>query len=156
MESSEFVSYLSKFPSILKLFDGVYSFDKIPSKIKINHFIICNTDKSTGSGKHWFCFYRVNKNLIECFDSLGINDNEKKHQLITACKFTHAVTLKLNNTQIQSSSTNTCGKFCLMFIVERLHNPDLDFEELMNYTFTDNEVENEKILDEFFIEIFGN
>ena len=155
MESSEFSTYLTKFPSILKLFKGVYSFDKIPSRIKINHFLICNTDKSSGSGKHWFCFYRVNRNLIECFDSLGIND-EKKSNLIHACNFSHEVNLTFNNTQIQSSLTDTCGKFCLMFIVERLHNPDLSFDELLNTIFSEEVLENEKVLEAFFSEIFGN
>ena len=64
MESSEFSLFFSKFPGFLKLFDGVYSFDKIPTQLKLNHFIICNTDVSSGEGKHWFCLYRSNKKFI--------------------------------------------------------------------------------------------
>ena len=155
MESSDFVSYLSKFPSVLKLFDGVYSFDKIPTKLPVNHFIICNTDISTGSGKHWFCIYRFNQQLIECFDSLGVNTDLKKNQLIKACNFQGALKLIVNNTQIQSGVSDTCGQFCLMFIIERLHNPDLNFDELLNESFLEDCNENEKNLNIFFDDIFS-
>ena len=149
MESSEFSILFSKFPGFLKLFDGVYSFDKIPTQLKLNHFIICNTDVSSGEGKHWFCLYRSNKKFIECFDSLGIN-NLKKSSLLTACKFRNVDELKINSTPVQLSSTDTCGRFCVMFIVERLHNCDMTFDELLNEIFTDDCIENEKVLKTFF------
>ena len=154
MEGSDFTTYLSKFPSVLKLFDGVYSFDKIPTKLRVNHFIICNTDNSTGSGKHWFCIYRVRQQLLECFDSLGINTDIKKSQLIKACNFKGALNVIVNNTSIQSPLTDTCGKFCLMFIIERLHNPDLNFDQLLNESFSDDCNENEKAVNAFFDDVF--
>ena len=43
-----------------------------------------------------------------------------------------------------------------MFIVERLHNPDLSFDELLNTIFSEEVLENEKVLEAFFSEIFGN
>ena len=153
MESSEFQSYFSQFPAIAKLFDGVFSFDKIPQRLKLHHFIICNTDISTGEGKHWFCLYKEDKNTIECFDSLGLATELKKSNLLNACRFTSVGQLKINCTQVQSSSTDTCGKFCLMFIIERLHNPDMTFDDLMNEIFTDNCAENERNVEKFFNEI---
>ena len=95
MESSEFVFYFTNFPTLQKLFDGVYSFDEIP-QIKLNHFIICNTDIRAGTGKHWFCLYRSNKKFVECFDSLGFSDSSKKTSLINACHFKTKSGLKVN------------------------------------------------------------
>ena len=152
MESSEFAFYFSNFPTLLKLFDGVYSFDKIPTQIKLHHFIICNTDISSGSGKHWFCVFRSNKKFLECFDSLGFDDT-KKQSLINACTFKNISEIKINSTPVQLSTSDTCGKFCVMFIVERLHNPDMTFDELMNEIFSDDCEANEKILQQFFEEI---
>lgn len=153
MESSQFSLYFSNFPTIFKLFDGVFSFDKIPKNLKIHHFVICNTDISSGEGKHWFCLYRTNKDLVECFDSLGINDLSKKTVLVNICNFTGAKELKINNTQLQLLTSQTCGKFCLMFVIERLHNPDLTFDELLDFIFTDDCNENEKTVANFFDEI---
>ena len=120
MESSEFALYFANFPIALKLFDGVYSFDKIPTHIKLHHFVICNTDVSSGTGKHWFCLYRSDKNFIECFDSLGIHDELKKAALLNVCKFKNVAELKINATPLQLSTSDTCGKFCVMFIIERI------------------------------------
>ena len=153
MESSEFRSYFLHFPAIFKLFDGVFSFDKIPKKLKLHHFVICNTDVSSGEGKHWFCLYKSKKNTIECFDSLGVESETKKNNLLNICQFYSANELKINSTQVQASTSTTCGKFCLMFIIERLHNPDLTFDELLDFIFTDDCNENEKTVANFFDEI---
>ena len=153
MESSEFAFYFSNFPTVLKLFDGVYSIDKIPTQIRPHHFLICNTDISAGSGKHWFCLYRSNTNFIECFDSLGINEELKKSTLLNVCKFKNVTEIKINSTPIQLSTTDTCGKFCIMFIIERLFNPDLSFDNLLNDLFTDDCSKNEETLVKFFQDI---
>lgn len=156
MESSEFYSYLSQYPKALKLLAGICSIDTIPSKIKINHFIIVNSDLSQNSGIHWFCLYRASKCQIECFDSLGVCSQSKKQTLISACNVSQIESIKVNTTPIQMNSTNTCGKFCLMFILERLHNPDLSFDELLDTIFTNNPSDNEKILHEYFADVFSD
>lgn len=155
MESSEFILYFSKFPKILKLFDGTCSIDTVPKRLHVHHFIICNTGLANTRGKHWFLLYRPNKNTIECFDSLG-NDDSKKTFLLKNCSYSGIEYIKVNLTPLQQSNTDTCGKFCLMFIVERFHNPDLDFEDLLNSTFSDDRKSNEAAVIEFFNTILAN
>ena len=79
MQGSEFVEYFEKNPILKKQFKGVFAIDTLPKSLKYRNFCICNTDKSSGNGFHWFCFLRSSKETIECFDSLGIN-KEKKEQ----------------------------------------------------------------------------
>ena len=149
--------YFANFPTLLKLFDGVFSFDKIPAKLQLYHFIICNTDISSGTGKHWFCIIRSNKKFVECFDSLGFQEQSKKTALLSALKFNRISEIKINTTPVQLSNTDTCGKFCLMFIIERLHNPDMPFDELINDIFSDDCKKNEELVANFFHEIIeGN
>ena len=154
MESSEFAIYFKKFPIVNKLFDGTFSIDTIPITLKLHHFIICNTDLSSGLGKHWFCLLRRSRNEIECFDSLGITE-EKKKVIIQAVKIRGIQKLLINSSPVQLPTTDTCGKFCVMFVLERLHNFDMDFDELLNAIFSDDCSQNEQILANFFDDIIG-
>ena len=152
MESSEFSICFAKFPIISKLFHGTCSIDTIPKTLKVRHFLICNTDLSSGNGKHWFCLLRTSRVEIECFDSLGITD-EKKKIIVEALKIRGVQKLKLNRSPVQLPTTSTCGKFCVMFILERMHNFDMDFDELLNGIFSDDCSDNELALENFFNEI---
>ena len=78
MISNEFEERLANFPHLKKYFDGTVSSDTIPKVIKKDHFIICNTDTSSGPGKHWYCVLKSDSNVLECFDSLGIDNDKKK------------------------------------------------------------------------------
>ena len=80
MLSSDFEKYLDNFETVKKHFQGTYSAENLPKKLKPNSFIICNTDVSSGIGIHWYCVFKHGSNILECFDSLGI-DSTKKHFL---------------------------------------------------------------------------
>ena len=148
MESSEFAFYFSNFPTLLKLFDGVYSFDKIPTQIKLHHFIICNTDISSGSGKHWFCVFRSNKKFLECFDSLGVGP--EKQIFLKSVQFRGIRELNYNESPVQSVTSSACGEFCLFFLFERLHNLNFEFSDLINEIFSQNFERNEHRVREFY------
>ena len=80
---------------------------------------------------------KTNKCQFEVFDSLG-----------TSAKFVtqnipYQGTCEFNVTPLQLESSNTCGQFCLYFIIHRLHNFDLTFDNFMNDFFTDEPVLNE-------------
>lgn len=154
MEGSEFSKYFNHFPSITHLFDGVYSIDTLPKTLKIRRFLICNTSLSSASGQHWFCLFRPERLIIECFDSLGFNQ-EKKQKLLGAIHFTEVKEVKINVTQVQELISDTCGKFCIFFILERLHNLDLDYDEFLNLTFVEDCKSNENKIEIFFSEMFN-
>ena len=77
MITTDFNELILQHPNLNKSFDGVFASDKIPKRIKPLHFFVLNTEPSGSIGQHWYAIYRHDRNIIECFDSLGI-DEEKK------------------------------------------------------------------------------
>jgi hypothetical protein len=148
MQGSEFAQYFDKFPHLKKHFLGVFSIDTVPKTIKYRYFCISNTDISTEPGQHWIGFVRNSKYQIECFDSLGVT-LEKKQKLLTFCAFNHVKELKFNESQFQSKDSNTCGQFTIYFLIERMHNLDLTFNQVLEEIFDDNQAENELKVEEF-------
>ena len=155
MLSFNFQKIFQIYPEIYKLFDGVFAINTIPKKLpKVNHFIVCNTDTNTGPGKHWFCIFRASRNTIECFDSLGIND-EKRSFFLTLFKDKPPIKeIKINIDRVQSLTSETCGEFVIYFLFERLHNRDMLFDELLNECFSTNIEENENCVTSFNKEMF--
>jgi len=154
MISSEFTVKLNNYPYLQNKLQGIYSADNLPKKIKTGHFIICNTDISTGIGKHWYCLLKLNPSILECFDSLGINE-EKKLFLRTTFNNSKILKITYNVTQVQSSHSDTCGYYVLYFVVNRFYNQDLSFSKLLNEIFVASELENEKLVSKFCIEHFN-
>jgi hypothetical protein len=148
MQGSDFEQYFVKFPFMKQHFLGVFSIDTLPKTIKHRHFCICNTDTSAESGQHWFCFIQNHSAEVECFDSLGINE-EKKEKLMKYCSFRRTKELKFNITSFQSKDSDTCGLFTIYFLFERMHNLDLTFSDILEDIFDENEVQNELKVKEF-------
>ena len=90
---------------------------------------------------------------MECFDSLGI-DNAKKLFISSNLRQKSISQIKFNVTQVQSSDSDTCGLFVLYFLIQRYHNKDLSFNELMNDIFVFSQTENEKLVNNFALEHF--
>ena len=155
MLSSDFIEKLRKFPFVKNCFSGVYAIDTIPVSLKKDHFFICNTDVSYGSGKHWFCVYKEKNCRLECFDSLGV-DEQKRNILKTCLKQRGIKEIKFNVTRVQSLETTSCGQFVLYFIIERYHNKDLSFNELLNSIFVQSINENELKVNEFYQSHFSD
>ena len=153
MLSSEFGESFKKFPYINQHFVGVFSINTLPKNLKTGDFLVCNTDSSFGSGKHWFCIVKQAAKVLECFDSLGIDD-DKKAILKNQLGFKSVKEIKFNVTRVQSLETSSCGHFVLYFVVERFHNKDLSFSELLNSIFVHNVDLNEKTVAEFFVSHF--
>jgi len=149
MLSSDFEKYLDNFETVKKHFQGTYSADNLPKKLKPNSFIICNTDVSSGIGIHWYCVFKHGSNILECFDSLGI-DSTKKHFLEEHFNQPKIKKIVFNVTQVQSSSSNTCGLFVLYFALERFFNLDMKFEDLMNEIFVESTEKNESNVRNFY------
>ena len=53
---------------------------------------------------------------------------------------------QFNQTKLQGDNSNSCGEFCLYYIVQRLHNLDLSYQEFMDDFFSlDTDVNEENI-----------
>ena len=148
MLSNQFAEKFQKFSNLKNQLQGVYSADTLPREIKKDKFIICNTDVSSGEGKHWYCVLKLENNVLECFDSLGIT-REKKLFLANNFRQRYIKKIKFNVTQVQSSTSDACGLFVLYFIVQRFHNKDENFTDLVNEIFVESHSQNEKVVLEF-------
>lgn len=148
MNSSEFIGYLKDYPFLLERFLGTFSIDTLPKYFKLRSFCFCNTDTSEGVGKHWLCFVKTEKNCIECFDSLGIDEN-KKDLLSKYCKIRNVKEIEYNETQFQTSTSSTCGYFVLYFAIHRMHNLDLTFDDILEDIFSFNLTINEEKVQQF-------
>jgi hypothetical protein len=153
MQGSEFDGYLNHFPEFKHHFKGVFSIDTLPKYLGYRNFLICNTDVKSGNGKHWLCFFQTEKKIIEVFDSLGI-DNNKKLLLSSNCKFKQE--LIFNTTPFQDINTSSCGSFVIYFVIERLFNLDLDFEEVLELILTADVLKNEKTVSDFIKDLTKN
>lgn len=142
MQSSELVEIIEKFPSISKTFLGVFSINTVPKLSKKHQFVILNTEESFKPGKHWFCVIKTYSKEFELFDSLGINV-EKLDRLRDFNILPSNSVLKYNENAVQNSDSITCGLFVCYFLIQRLHNFDMSFSDLINEIFTLNKDLNE-------------
>ena len=134
-------------------FLGIFAANTIPRKIKDKQFMIINNDYNTGPGKHWYAIARF-KNLIECFDSLGINSEERKTFIFNHFKFRGTTHVIYNTSQLQPLSSILCGQFVLYYLFERYHNLDLTFDDLLNEIFNENLSQNDDIVLNFMNDFF--
>ena len=90
-------------------FNGVYSRDNLPDKIKDGAYEI-NLDGHSDIGTHWIALY-VNTKTITYFDSLGIEHIPKEIK-----KFINNKSIITNISRIPAHNSVMCGYFCIGFI----------------------------------------
>ena len=152
METHEFYHFFNQLPSIKNHFKGVFPIDKLPFLMKNRTFIICNLDPSWQEGSHWIAFFKTTPSEVEIFDSLGF----KPEVVIPHLKFKKLHNITYNENAFQNKDSILCGKFCIMFCIERLLNPDLSFFELLEEIFDGNVNKNDQIVTNFYQEILSN
>ena len=148
MISTDIADFFSNYPHLKRYFLGIFNVDTIRKNIPVNHFLICNTDLSSGPGQHWFVLFRYSVSELECFDSLAVGAD--RQTFLRSVKFRGIRELHYNQSPVQLPTSTTCGHFCLFFIFERLHNLDFEFSEFLNELFTENLDQNELIVSEFY------
>ena len=90
-------------------FNGVYSRDNLPNKIKHGAYVV-NLDEYSDIGTHWIALYLKNNN-ITYFDSFGVEYIPKEIR-----KFINIKNIKTNIFRIQAYYSIMCGYFCIGFI----------------------------------------
>ena len=90
-------------------FNGVFSRDNFPNKMKGGAYII-NLDEYSGIGTHWISLYVKNYN-ITYFDSFGVEHIPKEIK-----KFIDSKNVISNIFRIQAYDSILCGYFCTGFI----------------------------------------
>jgi hypothetical protein len=149
----DFSLYFDKVPIVNSLFIGVVSIDKIPRIIKEKHFLVCNLSPSNKPGSHWIVIVRSEKNTLEVFNSLGV---ENLDILTPYFHFRNNFDLIFNEQPFQSNNSTSCGFFCIYFIVHRVLNYDMSFEHIIEDIFNINTNINENIVVSFCNKLLNN
>ena len=90
-------------------FEGVYSRDNLPNKIKDGAYVI-NLDKHSDIGTHWIALYVKNNDVTFC-DSFGV-----EHIPVEIIKFIGLKNVTANIFRIQAYDSIICGYFCIEFV----------------------------------------
>ena len=90
-------------------FNGVYSRDNLPDKIKDGAYVI-NLDEYSDIGNHWIVLYVLNK-TVTYFDSFELEHIPKEIK-----KFINNKNIIANIFRIQAYDSVMCGYFCMGFI----------------------------------------
>ena len=90
-------------------FNGVFSINNLPKKIKDGAYII-NLDEYADVGTHWIALF-CNKNNIIYFDSFGVEHVPKEIK-----KFINNKNIIASIFRIQANDSVMCGYFCIGFI----------------------------------------
>ena len=89
-------------------FNGVYSRDNLPNKIKDGTYVI-NLDEYSDIGTHWVALW-VNNNNVTYFDSFGVEHIPKE-----IIKFIKNRNIKTNIFRMQAYDSIMGGYFCIGF-----------------------------------------
>ena len=123
MEISEYYKNESRF-------NGIYSRNNLPNKIKRGAYVI-NLDEYENTGPHWVSLF-VKTNKVIYFDSFGVEHIPKEINKFIRNDTTKSSSLELiksNIFRIQACNSIMCGYFCIEFI-----NYMLKGKALLDYT----------------------
>lgn len=98
-----------------KLFTGVYARDTLSSISSPPQLVVCNTDLSSGKGKHWVVFFfPAGSDHCEFFDSLGksVGDYGEEFQSFVG---KHVQRCSFVPHRLQPLNSSLCGHYCLYF-----------------------------------------
>ena len=123
-------------------FNGVYSRDNLPHKIKIGVYVI-NLDEYSDIGTHWIALYLNNKTATY-FNSFGIEPIPKEIRVFMGDKDEIASIYK-----IQSYDSIMCGYYCIGFTDYMLKGNSLT--DLTNLFSPNNLKKNDDIILNYFL-----
>jgi hypothetical protein len=96
---------------------GVYSADRLPSRITKPAAIIAHSEQSSVPTGHWFAMYIPEKGPACYFDSYGQEPYIKTH-----INFLKRIggSYSFNRKPYQQLTSTTCGGYCLLFLASKL------------------------------------
>ena len=117
ISNHEIDAYVSKDPFISRIYGGTLAINELPS-LKQPHprIFIVNTDPSYKPGTHWLAVYVHERS--EHFDSAGQEPVLPRLDSFLLKQSPHKGYI-YNSNRIQSTTSFTCGLFCLMYAYYR-------------------------------------
>lgn len=131
------------------VFLGVFSIDKLPNVTHLPASAVVNTDPSHLPGTHWIAFFIDKSSKCSFFDSFGKPPSfyMMDKYLNSECK-----SIEINKHQLQGLTSETCGFYCIYFIV--LMSRGFSLENIVNVfsdkSFSFNDFIVEKIIKKLF------
>ena len=148
MLGSEITKYFDKRQDLKAHYLGWTCIDSLPDIRPYRKYLVVNTCKSSDNrGGHWVSIGRYSENVIECFNSLGKNED-----LIFLVSAKYKSEMEYNETRLQPLTSNKCGMYVVTFIEERLKNFDLSLEEVLEETFSAKCEVNDLIVERYLLE----
>ena len=123
-----------KYKSIEPRFNGVYSRNNLPKKIKDWTYLI-NLDEYADIGTHWTALFCKRSEIVH-FDSFGVEHVPEEIE-----EFIENKNINVNIFRVQTNNSIMCGYFCIGFIDFMLAGKRLtDFTSLFSpYVFEKND-----------------
>ena len=94
-------------------FNGVYSRDNLPNKIRDGAYVI-NLDEYSDIGTRWVALY-IKNNVVTYFDSFGV-EHIPKESIKFINRFSKNKNIMTNIFRIQAYDPIMCGYSCIGFI----------------------------------------
>lgn len=115
MNTIQLLEALGKNKYTKKNFYGVFASDKLPKLVPRPSLIIINSSQSNMVGEHWTTiFLSENPSKNYYFDSFGMKPFLPSYQLFLK---NNCNSYMKNVKRLQSSFSNVCGKYCLVFLL---------------------------------------
>ena len=125
-------------------FNGVYSRDSLPHKIKYGTYVI-NLDEYSDIGTHWVGLMKMaNDKIATLFDSFGVEHIPKEIKKIINNK-----SIIANICRVQSYDSIMCGYFCIGFINYMFK--DKSLKDFINLFSPNNFKNNDEIILNYFL-----
>ena len=116
MNSLQIEKILYRYPSLKNKFLGVFSSNNIPNIEKNRPFcFVANTMRKGTVGEHWIACYSDTTDTLEYFDSFAEEPNCDMRQSMLA----NFPLVKQNKFSLQSPLSDTCGHYCICFLILR-------------------------------------
>ena len=124
---------------------GVFSKDKLPSRVRVGAYIINLQNYADGGGTHWTAFNISFDKRVSYFDSFGLPPPTEVKD------FVGQYPIMSNIRHIQHLKSDLCGFYALLFLkaIQTTKNDSKRFDDFLNM-FREDKTYNENIVKKYF------
>jgi len=124
---------------------GVFSKDKLPSRVRVGAYIINLQNYADGGGTHWTAFNISFDKRVSYFDSFGLPPPTEVKD------FVGQYPIMSNIRHIQDLKSDLCGFYALLFLkaIQTTKNDSKRFDDFLNM-FREDKEHNENIVKKYF------
>jgi hypothetical protein len=148
MNESQIDELLSKEAFVHFHYRGAFASNNVPQLSRKQQFAIINLSPEGSAGTHWICAYK-NGTVLELFDSLGSEENQKNILVQNYNLLKDTTKVKISHQCYQDPESDTCGLFCVYFITKRIYHMNESLEDVLRTIFSSDVEQNERLVARF-------